>query len=199
MLGKFSNYFKYFLRPFLFLLFFWDPYNLIVGEFNVVPEVSETVLSSFHYFFFILLCSSYFHSFILRSLICFSASVILLLIPSREYLISFILLFIIVCFLFSSSKSLLNVSSIYPILFPRFWIIFTLITLNSFSGRLPISSSLVCLVGFYLAPSSVAYFSVFSFCLTYCVWGLLFTGCRFIVCIVFGVYHQWIRFVQLLV
>ena len=42
-------------------------------------------------------------------------------------------------------------------------------------------------MGFYLASSSAAYFSVFSFCLTYFVWGLLFTGCRFIVPIVFGV------------
>ena len=50
------------------------------------------------------------------------------------------MLFIIVCLLFSSSRSLLNISCIFSILFPRFWIIFTIITLNSFSGRLPISS-----------------------------------------------------------
>ena len=48
-----------------------------------------------------------------------------------------------VCLLFSSSRSLLNVSCIFSILFPRFWIIFTLITLNSFLGRLPISSLFV--------------------------------------------------------
>ena len=36
----------------------------------------------------------------------------------------------------------------FSILFPRFWIIFTIITLNSFSGRLPISSSFVCSGGF---------------------------------------------------
>ena len=40
------------------------------------------------------------------------------------------------------------------------------------------------------------YFSVFSFCLTYCVWGLLFAGCRFVVPIVFGVCPQWVRLVQ---
>ena len=78
-----------------------------------------------------------------RSLIRSSASVILLLIPSREFFISFIVLFIIVCLLFSSSRSLLNVSYIFSILFPRFWIIFTFITLNCFSGRLPISPSFV--------------------------------------------------------
>ena len=54
------NLFKYFLRPFLFLFFFWDPYNLNVGVFNIVSEASETVLNSF-YFFFILLLSSYVH------------------------------------------------------------------------------------------------------------------------------------------
>ena len=53
--------FEYFLRCFLFLFFFWDPYNSNVGVFSVVPEVSETVFNSFHSFFFILLLSSYFH------------------------------------------------------------------------------------------------------------------------------------------
>ena len=58
------------------------------------------------------------------------------------------MLFIIVCLLFHSSRSLLNVSHIFSILFPRFWIIFTIITLNYFSGRLPISSSFVWSGGF---------------------------------------------------
>ena len=58
------NLFKYFLRPFHFLFLFWDPYNLNVGAFTVVPDVPETVLNSFHSFFFILLCDSYFHYFI---------------------------------------------------------------------------------------------------------------------------------------
>ena len=57
-------------------------------------------------------------------------------------------MFIIVCSLFSSSRSLLNVSCIFSILCPRFWIIFTIITLNSFSGRLPVSSSFVWSGGF---------------------------------------------------
>ena len=75
------------------------------------------------------------------SLILSSASVILLLIPSRVFLISFIVFFIIAWYLFSSSTSLLNVSYILSIQFPRFWIILTIIILNSLSGRLPISSS----------------------------------------------------------
>ena len=55
--GEIFNYslFKKFLIPFLFLLFFWDLYNLNVGVFDMVPEVSEAVLSSFHSFYFILL------------------------------------------------------------------------------------------------------------------------------------------------
>ena len=53
------------------------------------------------------------------------------------------MLFIIVCLLFSSSRSLLNVSYIFSILFLRFWVIFTIITLNYFSGTFPISSSLI--------------------------------------------------------
>ena len=55
---------------------------------------------------------------------------------------------------FISCSSLLNLSCIFSILvcglficnsilFSRFWIIFTIIILNSFSGRLPISSSFV--------------------------------------------------------
>ena len=49
------NLLKIFLIPFLFLFFFWDPYNSNVGAFDMVPEVSVTVLSSFHSFYFILL------------------------------------------------------------------------------------------------------------------------------------------------
>ena len=45
------NLFKYFLRPFLFIFSFRDPYNLKVGAFNVVSEVSETVLISFPFTF----------------------------------------------------------------------------------------------------------------------------------------------------
>ena len=47
-------------------------------------------------------------------------------------------------------------------LFLIFWIIFTIIILNCFSGRLPISFHLFGLVGFYLALSSITYFFVIS-------------------------------------
>ena len=43
---------------------------------------------------------------------------------------------------------LLNVSFIFSILFARFCIIFTIIILNSFSGRLPVSSSFIWPGGF---------------------------------------------------
>ena len=52
MLGKFSTIIslKIFLIPFLFLFFFWDPYNSNVGALDIAPVVSETILSSFHSF-----------------------------------------------------------------------------------------------------------------------------------------------------
>ena len=64
---------KYFLMPFLFVFFFWDSYDLNVGVFNIVPEVSEVVLISFQSVFF----SGSFISTILSStsLILSSASV----------------------------------------------------------------------------------------------------------------------------
>jgi len=44
------NYYllEYFLVVFLFVFFFWDSYDSNVGEFNIVPEVSEIVLISFN-------------------------------------------------------------------------------------------------------------------------------------------------------
>ena len=84
---------KYFLTPFLFVVFFWDTYDSNVGVFNIVPEVSEIVLISFHSFFL----SASFISTILSStsLILPYASVNLLLVPFRALLSSVIALFII--------------------------------------------------------------------------------------------------------
>ena len=39
-------------------------------------------------------------------------------------------------------------------------------------------------------------FFAFLFCLSSCVWGLFFSGCWFIVPIVFGFCPQWLRLVQ---
>ena len=123
--------------PFLFLFFFWDPYNSNVGAFDIVPAVSETILSSFHSFYFI--CSSEVISTILSSgsLISSSAPDILLLIPSGVFLLSAIVSFFSVCLFFNSPKSLLIYSFIVSMLFPWLLIIFTIIILNSFSGSLP--------------------------------------------------------------
>ena len=105
------------------------------------------------------------------------------------------MLFIIVCLLFCSSRSLLNVSCIFSILFPRFWIIFTMLIWILF--QVTAYFLFICLVCLVLALLlHVLCFSLFSFCLTYCVWGLLFSGCRFVVPVVFGACPQCLRLVQ---
>ena len=65
--------FKSFLRSFLSLFSFWDPYNTTEGVFNGAPEVSWTVFVSFHSFFFILFHSSDSIYLSSSSLICSSA------------------------------------------------------------------------------------------------------------------------------
>ena len=64
--GEIFNYnlFKNFLVSFLFLFFCWDPCNSNVGAFDIVPEVSDTILGSFHSFYFILLFRSNSYHFI---------------------------------------------------------------------------------------------------------------------------------------
>ena len=106
----------------------------------MVPEVSET---SVLFILFALFFSSQVISNILSSssLICSSASDILLLIPSRAFLISVIALFVAICVFFNSSRSQLIDSYIFFLLFSRFLIIITIIILNYFSDSLPTSSS----------------------------------------------------------
>ena len=162
MLGKFSTIISSnIFQTLSFSLLLLGPHNSNVGAFSVVPEVSEIVFNSFSFFFFVLLLTDISTVLSSSSLIHSSASVILLWIPSSVFFISVIVVFISVCLFFSSFRSLLNISYIFSIrasiLFPRFWIIFTIITLNSFSGRLPILH-LFCLADFNLAPSSVTYF-----------------------------------------
>ena len=72
-------------------------------------------------------------------------------------------------FLFPSSTSFLNVSCILPIPCPRFWIIVTIFILNSFSGKLPISSSFVWLGGFLPC--------YFIYCVFLCLRILLYLLC----------------------
>ena len=114
----FSCYlFKYFLGSFLSLFSFWDSCSENVGAFNVVPEVFRLFFTYFCSLFCfvavisIVLCSKWLiHSF---------DSVILLLILCS-------VLFISVCLFLNSSKSVVNTSCIFSILFPRSWIIFTI-------------------------------------------------------------------------
>ena len=82
----FNYYLKYFLMVFLVVCCFWDSYDLNVGAFNIVPEVSGIVLISSNSFSFFL--SDSFISTILSStsLILSSASLILLFVPSRMFL-----------------------------------------------------------------------------------------------------------------
>ena len=69
---------------------------------------------SLHFFYFILLFSSYFYHSIIQLT---SASGILLVIPSRVFLISVIVLFVSVCLFFYFNRSLLIDTCIFSILF----------------------------------------------------------------------------------
>ena len=110
------------------------------------------------------------------------ASIILLFVASRVFLISFIALFIIYWLFFISSRSLLNLSCIFSILvsrllicdsilISRFWIIFTINIQNSFSGRFPISSSFVWFGGHLSYSFTCWVFLCLFTCLYCCVWG----------------------------
>ena len=137
------NLFKIFLICFLLLFLFWDHCNSNIGAFDIIQRSLR--LSSVLLNLSTLFCSSEVISIILssNSLINSSASDILLLIPSKVFLISVIVLFVSVCLFFNYSRSLLIDSCIASILFSRFLIIFTIIILNSFSSSLPICSSCI--------------------------------------------------------
>ena len=98
-----------FLCPFFSLFSFLDHYNVSVGVFNVMPEVFEAVLTSFHSFYFILFCGSDLHQ-----TICFPAHLLILLPHLLCYsfqglFISGTIFFISVYLFFKSSSSLLNI------------------------------------------------------------------------------------------
>ena len=92
------NYYllKYFLMVFLFVFFFWDSYDSNVGALDVVLEVSEIFLISFNSFFFLFLPLLHlFPPFSLPPHLSYLLPLILLLVPFRVFLISFIALFLI--------------------------------------------------------------------------------------------------------
>ena len=93
---------RYFLRPFLSLSYFQDPYNVHVVVFDIVSEVSETVLISFHSLFH----GSDFHHSVFCSLICSSASFILL-IPYSVFHFIYCIAHLFVCSIFLVCASIL--------------------------------------------------------------------------------------------
>ena len=121
---KFFNYYllKYFIMDFLFAFFFWDSYDLNLGAFNIVPEVSEVVLISFIFFYFFSLCFIYFHHSIFHltyPIFCFNYSTA----GSLQGVFDLIYcIFIIERLFFISSRSLLNLSCIFSILVSRLFI-----------------------------------------------------------------------------
>ena len=137
MLGKFSTIIS--SKIFSYPLFFSSGIPIIQMLVHSILFQRSLRLSLVLFILFTLFCSLEVISTILSSssLIRSSASDILLLIPSRLFLIS-----VIVFLLFNSSRSLLIDSYIFSILLSRFLIIFTII-LNYFSGSLPISSSFI--------------------------------------------------------
>ena len=125
----------------------------------ICSQRSLRLSSPLHSFYFILLFSSYFHHFIFLIyftdlFFCFSYSA---MDSFQSIFISLIVLFVSVCLFFNPSRSLLIDYCIFSTLFSRF-LIFTIIILKSFSGSLPISSSLI----WTFVSSFFQYFSAFS-------------------------------------
>ena len=156
ILEKFSTIISssIFSWPFFLSSFSGTPMISMLGHLTLSQRFLR--FSSFLLILLLFFLSASFISTILSStsLSLSSVSVILLLVPSRVLLITVIALFIIDRLFFIFSRSLLNISCIFSmlvsnlciynsILFQRFWIIFTIIILNSFSHRLSISSSFV--------------------------------------------------------
>ena len=126
-----------------------------------------------------------------NSLILSSASVILLFVASRVFLISFIALFIIYWLIFISSRSLLNLSCIFSTLSPGylsvipFWFQdFWSFSLSLFGILYQVDSLslplLFGLVGIYPVPLPAGYSSVSSSCLYCWVWGVLSVFWQFV-------------------
>ena len=174
MLGKFSTIISSSIFSGLFS--FWDPYNVNVSVFNVAPEISWLSFFFFSSFFLYSVLWQWFPPFCppdhlsipLPQLFCY-----------WFLLVYYLSLF--VCFFFISCRSLVNISCLFSIfasiLFPRSWIIFTIIILNSFSGRLPVSISFSCFSGILSYPFIfdktfcfviVINFLWYGFCFSYC-------------------------------
>ena len=153
--------------------------------FNVVPEVSEIVVTSFYSFFL----SSASQQLFLPIYFQLTYPVFSLSFSTTgSFLSLFHFSYCVVhhCLFFSSSRFLLNSSSIISIhdsiLLPRSWIIFIITTLNSFSDRLPISFLFIWNCRFL--PWSFDYYIFLS-----CLSGLLFIVFRVVVPLVSTVWY----------
>ena len=116
------NLFQNFLISFLFLFFSGTP--IIQMSMCLILSQKSLRLSKVLFILFTLFYSSKVISNILSSssLIHSSASDILLLIPSRVFLISVIVLFVSVCLFFNSYRSLLIDSCFFSIFFKVFYL-----------------------------------------------------------------------------
>jgi len=146
MLEKFSATISSNIFSWVLSFFLWNPYNVNVGLFHIVTEVSG---SSSLFILFSLFCSMAVISTILSSI---SLTVLLLqLFWYWFFPVYFSLLVLYSSLFFSSFRSLLNIYGIVLIsasdLFLRYWIIFIVITLKYFSCRLHTSTSLSCPFG----------------------------------------------------
>ena len=131
MLGTFSTIISsnIFSDPFFFSSSSGTPINRMLVCLMLTQRSLR--LSSILFILFSLFCSS-----AVISPFCLPAYLFVLLPQlfcySSVFFVSVIVLFISVCLFFSFSRSLLNISCIFSIcvsiLFPRFWIIFTIIT-----------------------------------------------------------------------
>ena len=156
MLGTFFSYylFKYSSSPFSFL----TPSGSTRGTVQMLVHLMLFQMSlRLSSFLFIFLCFFYSATVISislssSSLIHFSASFILILIPSSVFFISIIAFFI--CLFCKTSGFLLNISCIFficdPILFLRSWIIFTFILWVIFLADCLYPLLLIFLMEFYL-------------------------------------------------
>ena len=135
-------------------------------------------LSSFFFILFYLFCTmAVIFITVFQLIYLFSASIFQLLNPSSVFFVSVIVFFISVCSL--NFLSLSNISYVFSICtsirFPRSCIILTIITLTSFSGRLPVSTLLSCSSKFL----SYSFFWTIFLCLLilpFCVCGLISAG-----------------------
>jgi len=144
---------------------------------DLILSQRSLTLSSVVVILFTLFCSSEVISTILScsSLIHSCASDILLLIPSRVFLISEIVLLVSVCLFFNSSKFLLIDLAFFPFCFQGFYYHYSEFFFRKFTYFLFIYLDF-CISSLFLELCSISLPFNYYYYFTYCVWGLLFPG-----------------------